>query len=133
METCYSHNEEDFHSDMETALELAVEDFLGCSPDFEGETEIEIFEGDQQNHTISEFLPPYLSQDIAERAYEVADEWGGEWGDSLKGKEIQEILSATLENWANLTDNQPDFWSVKNIRPINVKIKVDKDGEWEIV
>lgn len=130
MNKCYSSNEEDF-TDYESAVESALENFLLDNPTFEGETELEIFEGDQESHTISDFIPPFLAQDIAERAYEKAGEWGGEWGDSLKEREIQEIVSAALENWANQTNNQPYFYSLENVKPIMVKIRVDKSGNWE--
>lgn len=127
---CYSDDEEIYCEDLHEVISNVVSNL---EDDFEGETEIEIFEADKTNHTISDFLPPFLSQDISERAYGVAGEWGADWGDSLKGKEVQEIVSAALENWANLTNNQPNFWSVKNVRPISVKIRVDKDGNWDTV
>lgn len=131
MKTCYSHNEEDFHSDMETALDLAVEDFLGCSPDFEGETEIELFEGEKDYKSISAFLPK-ISERIEDRAYGESDDYAKHWRKRIEknSAEIQKTLSAALENWANLTNNQPNFFGVKNVQPISVKIKVDKSGEW---
>lgn len=129
---CYSHDEEYFHTDLETPLERAVENFLDSDPDFEGETEIELFEGEKVQRTISQFLPP-LVEYIIDRAYSLHDEFSESWCGKIEknGKQIQETVSAVLENWANVTNNQPNFFGVKNVCPISVKIKVDKDGNWE--
>ena len=127
---CYSHDEEIYNEDLHEVISNVVDNL---EDEFSGETEIEIFEADKISHTISDFLPPFLGQDLSEKAYEIAGEWGADWGDSLKTKEIQEIVSSAIENWANMTNSQPNFWSVANIRPISVKIKVDGDGYWSIV
>lgn len=134
---CYSHNEENFHSGMETALDLAVEDFLGCNPDFEGETEIEIFEADKVKNTISKFLGTCVADVLAETACD--DDDGGEAAEGWASKilqnsgQIQKAVREALENWANTTNNQPNFFGVRNVRSISMKIKVDKNGSWEEV
>lgn len=128
---CYSYNEEDF-TYYEDAVERIVENFLDDNPEFEGETEFEIFEGDQFKHKIGDFLP-WVVDGIAENAFEVGDEWADNWSNKIEKleKEIQETLKTALNNWADQTNNQPNFYGVKNVKPISVKIRVDKSGNWE--
>ncbi len=128
---CYSYNEEDF-TDYEDAVERIVENFLDDNPTFEGETEFEIFEGDQIEYKIGDFLP-WIADGITDIAFSSADEYADNWILKIEkhSKEIQETLKTALNNWADQTNNQPNFFGVKNVRPINVKIKVDKDGNWE--
>jgi predicted metal-dependent hydrolase len=128
---CYSYNEEDF-TDYESAIESALENFFIDNPTFEGETEFEIFEGDQIEHKIGDFLP-WLVDGIAENAFEAGDEYADNWSNKIEKleKEIQETLKTALNKWADQTNNQPDFFGVKNVRPITVKIKIDKSGNWE--
>lgn len=134
---CYSHNEEYFHPDLETPLQQAIENFLDDNEGFEGETEIELFEAQKVPCKISDFLGTNIADVLSETAYD-SDE-GGEnaegWSSKIlrNSKEIQAIVRDALENWANLTNNQPTFFGVENVRPITVKIKVDKEGNWEEV
>lgn len=131
---CYSWDEEYFHIDLDQPLERAVECFLGENPDFEGETEIELFEGEKVQRTISQFLPP-LVEYISDRAYSLDDEYSENWCEKIEknSKQIQETISAALENWANETNNQPNFFGIKNVESFSVKIKVDSEGNWEQV
>lgn len=130
---CYSHNEEDFNN-YEDAIERIVENFLDDNPEFEGETELEIFEGEKLSHKIGDFLP-WVVDVIIENAFEAGDEFADNWSNKIEKleKEIQETIKTALNNWADQTNNQPNFFGVKNIRPISVKIKVDKSGNWEDV
>lgn len=132
MTTCYSNNEEEFNEDFCSVVDLAVGNFLDDNEGFVGETDIEIFEGEKQRYTISSFLP-WVSDGLTNNAYEGHDDYSDDWCDKIEkcAKEIQEIVSAALENWANLTDNQPTFYGVKNVRPLSVKVVIDKDGFWE--
>lgn len=129
---CYSHNEESFYPDLETALERAAENFVEDNEDFEGETEIELFEGEKVSYQASAFLPE-ISEYLEDRAYGIHDEWSEHWCDKISknSAEIQKIIGDALDNWANLTNNQPNFFGVENVRSITVKIKVDKEGNWE--
>lgn len=132
---CYSYNEEDFSGDFSYAVDRAVEYFLDDNSEFEGETEIEIFEADRVSNTISKFLGTCIADVLAETACD--DDDGGEaaegWASKIirNSSEIQKTVRDALENWADQTNNQPNFFGVKNVRPINVKIKVDKSGNWE--
>ncbi len=133
MNKCCSYNEEDY-TDYESAIEQALENFFLDNPTFEGETEFEIFEGEQIENTISKFLP-CIADELVERACD--SDYGGEyseyWGSKIlkNHQKIQEIVKTALEEWADQTNNQPDFFGVKNVRPISVKIKIDKSGNWE--
>ncbi len=128
---CYSYNEEDF-TDYESAIESALENFFIDNPTFEGETEFEIFEGDQIEHKIGDFFP-WVLDGIIDRAFEDGGEYADSWSSKIEkfGKEIQDLLKETLNKWADQTNNQPNFFGVKNVRPISVKIKIDKSGNWE--
>lgn len=134
---CYSYNEEDFSGDFSYAVDRAVEYFLDDNPEFEGETEIEIFEADKIKNTISKFLGTCIADVLAETACD--DDDGGEAAEGWASKiirnsgEIQKTVRDALENWADQTNNQPNFFGVKNVRPISVKIKIDKNGNWEDV
>lgn len=125
---CYSCNEEDF-TDYQSAIETAIE---GLDLDFEGETELQIFEGEEVIHKIGDFLP-WIADGITNNCFEKASEYADSWILKIEkhSKEIQELVQTTLNNWADQTNNQPNFFGVKNVRPINVKIKVDEDGNWE--
>lgn len=130
---CYSYNEEGF-TDYKSAIESALENFFIDNPTFEGETEFEIFEGSQIEHKIGDFLP-WITDGITNNCSDECGEYADSWIlkiDKLE-KEIQELVKTTLNNWADQTNNQPNFWSVKNVRPISVKIKIDKSGNWEDV
>lgn len=131
MTKCYSHNEEDF-TDYESAIESALEGFFYDNPTFEGETEIEIFEGEEVERKIGDFLP-WITSGITDNAFEKADEWADSWILKIEKfeKEIQDLMKETINKWADETNNQPDFFGVKNVRPISVKIKIDKSGNWE--
>lgn len=135
MAKCYSHNEEDFFPDYNTAIDLAVENFQLDNPGFSGETELELFKADMVENTISQFLGTNIADILAETACDSDD--GGESAESWASKIIQnsQLIQKTvknaLEDWANLTRNQPNFFGVKNIRPIVAKIKFDNDGFWE--
>lgn len=135
MNKCYSSNEEYFYADLETPLQQAVENYLDYNEGFVGETEIEIFEADKINNSISKFLGTCVADVLVETACD--DDDGGEaaeaWGAKIlkNHQEIQKTVRDALENWADRTNNQPDFFGVKNVRPISVKIKVDKEGNWE--
>lgn len=132
--TCYSHNEEDFYSDVETALESAVESFLEDNLEFEGETEIEIFEGVEISKRIGDFAPD-VTEEIGELAYGEHDDHSRFWSDKIyeRRKEIKEIVRAALNKWADENDMHPNFYGVGKVSPILVKIRVDKDGSWEEV
>lgn len=137
MNKCYSHNEEYFYPDLETPLQQAVENFLDNNEGFEGEAAIELFEADKVQNSISKFLGTCIADVLVETACD--DDDGGEvaeaWGVKIlkNHQEIQKTVREALENWADLTNNQPKFFGVKNVRPISVKIKVDKEGNWEEV
>jgi hypothetical protein len=136
-EKCYSYNEEDFDSDFSYVMDQKVENFLEDNPEFEGETELEIFEADKVKNTISKFLGTCIADVLTETACD--DDDGGEAAEGWASKiirnsgEIQKTVRDALENWADQTNNQPNFFGVKNVCPINVKIKIDKDGYWDIV
>lgn len=129
---CYSHNEEDFYSDMETALESAVDCFLDDNPEFEGETEIEIFEAKQIIKRIGDFTPD-VTEGIGELAYNEHDDHSEHWSNKIyeRRKEIKEIVRAALNKWADENNMHPNFYGIGKVSPISVKIKVDKDGSWE--
>lgn len=134
-ETCYSHNEEEFHDDMEWPLELAVESFLEDQEEnFEGEAEIQIFEGEKIPRKISQFVPP-LTEYIEDSAYGEGDEASEYWCEKIKQRkaEIQELVKSALDKWADENNMQPNFYGVKNVKSLMVKIKVDSDGNWEEV
>jgi len=127
---CYSHNEEYFYPDLEAPLQQAVENFLDNNEGFEGETEIELFEADKIHNSISKFLGTCIADVLVETACD--DDDGGEmsevWGAKIlkNHQKIQKTVRDALENWANLTNNQPSFFGVKNVRPITVKIRLTK-------
>lgn len=130
---CYSHNEEDFFPDYNTAIDLAVENFQLDNPGFSGETELKLFEADRVENTISQFLGSSIADFLAESACDSDGEAAESWASKIiqNSQLIQKTVKNALEDWANLTRNQPNFFGVKNVRPINVKIKVDKSGNWE--
>lgn len=132
--TCYSHNEEDFHSDFETPLEYAVENFLEDNPEFEGETEIEIFEGEKIPKRIGDFTPD-VTEWIGELAFEESGEYSEDWVEKIyeRRKEIKEIIRAALNKWADENDAHPDFFAIGKVSPLSVKIHIDKDRFWEHV
>ncbi len=134
MPNCYSSNKEDFFCDLETPLEQAVELFLLDNKDFVGETEIQIFSGEKVKFTISRFLPR-IAEYLQDRAYGENDYFSDLWCNKIEknSQEIQEIVSAALENWANHTGNQPNFFGVKNVSAETIKVKIDKDGYWSII
>ena len=125
---CYSVNEEDF-TDYESAIEMAIN---GLDLDFEGETELQIFEGEEVRHKIGDFLP-WIADGITNNCFEKADEYADDWILKIDkhDKEIQELMKQTINKWADENNMQPDFFGVKNVRPISVKIKVDKNGNWD--
>jgi hypothetical protein len=137
-EPCYSYDEESFHCDMETPLEDAVNAFLesweGCEENFEGETEVEVFEGETIPHKISEFIPP-LAEYIEDSAYGENDEASESWCEKIKERkaEIQELVKNALDKWADENNMQPNFYGVENVKSLMVKIKVDREGNWEEV
>lgn len=134
MPNCYSTNEEDFFCDLEMPLERAIELFLNDNENFVGETEIQIFSGEKVKYTIGQFLPT-IADHLTDEAYSRAGESAESWIIDIESaqKEIQEIITAALENWANHTDNQPTFFGVENVSVETVKVKIDKDGYWSIV
>jgi len=131
MQNCYSANKEDF-TDYESAIEQSLEGFLNENPTFVGETEIEIFEGEEVEHKIGDFVP-WIVDGITDKAFEAVGEHADSWSNKIENleKEIQDLIKTTLNNWADQTNNQPNFYGVKNVRPILVKIKVDESGNWE--
>lgn len=130
--TCYSANEEEFY-DFEYALELKVESFQDDNPDFSGEIEVELFEGEKVSKVIADFCPSFADS-ITDCACSDG-EWSESWADDIQrhSKEIQSLLEDALTAWADKNNMQPNFYGVKNIKPIKVKIKIDKDGKWEMV
>ena len=95
-------------------------------------TEIEIFEGEEVEHKIGDFVP-WIVDGITDKAFEAVGEHADSWSNKIENleKEIQDLIKTTLNNWADQTNNQPNFYGVKNVRPILVKIKVDESGNWE--
>jgi hypothetical protein len=79
---CYSYDEEAFHSDIESPLENAVEAFLDDNPDFVGETEIQIFEGEKQEFKASRFLPPIVEY-LQDRVYGENEDYCDRWCDKI--------------------------------------------------
>lgn len=134
MNKCYSYDEEDFHCYMETPLEQAVEFFLDENEGFEGETEINLFEGEKIPRFIGDFVGD-ITEQIGDFAYAEHDHYSESWAKKIyeRQKEIKEIIRAALNNWADENDMQPNFYDVGKVFAISVKIKVDKDGNWEEV
>ena len=134
MPNCYSYNEEDFFCDLETPLDRAVELFLDGNEGFVGKTEIQIFSGEKVKYTIGQFLPK-IADSLTDEAYSRAGGSAESWITDIESaqKEIQEIITAALENWANHTNNQPTFFGVENVSAETVKVKIDKDGYWSIL
>ena len=132
MPTCYSWDEEYFEEDISCALERAVESFLEDNDDFVGETEIQIFSGEKVKYTIGQFCPQ-IAENLTDAAYSVGDEASEDWINDIeyKRKDLQTLVENALEQWANQNDLQPSFWGVEKVSSMMVKIKVDKDGNWE--
>lgn len=128
---CYSHNEEDFDSDFSCAMDRKVENFLEDNPEFVGETELEIFEGEKINYTIGQFCPQ-IAENLTDAAYSEGDEASEDWINDIesKRKDLQTLVENALEQWADQNNLQPSFWGVSNVSSKIVKVSIDENGYW---
>jgi len=131
MTKCYSYNEEDFDDDFSSVMDQKVENFLEDNPQFVGEIELEIFEGEKINYTIGQFCPQ-IAENLTDAAYSAVDEASEDWIFNIesKRKDLQTLVENALEQWADQNNLQPSFWGVSNVLPTMIKVSIDENGYW---
>lgn len=128
MDKCYSCNEDEYYH---TSIEDAVEDLWNGGQYEIGEVAT-IWEGDPDLKTASHFTPN-MAEYLQERAYDELGEVTDSWEFSEKeDKSLQNAVNKAVDDWATANNMQPKFYSVENVREIQVRF-TNEDGDFEVV
>lgn len=124
MDKCYSFNEEDFDGDLESVVHQI--------DDYEVGKIVTAFEGDAVWEAAIDSLIRVgdIIEMVQERAYDHAGEVAEDYLKNVS-VEAKNELHALLVGWFEKHKYNPNFYTVKNIRPIRVRLL--EDGECEIV
>jgi hypothetical protein len=126
----YSYDEENFSFD---SIEEAAEGLWNDGYPLEvGDVET-IYQGEAIETKASSFLPSMASI-IMDQAYDECGDFAERW--DLENKKdaasLQEYLQNAFDEWANKNDMQPNFYLIKNVKPIKIEF-VDEEGGCEIL
>ena len=90
-----------------------------------------IYQGEAVRKSASDFLY-FDSDNLKENAIDNVGEYADSWLSISKEEEfdLQAMLKAAVDAWADKHSQQPTFYGVKNIKEI--KVKVLADGEYEL-
>jgi hypothetical protein len=126
MELKYSTDEETYnHDSIHEAGESAFDDVGVKVGDIRT-----IYAGEPVKFTASDFMPNDLEA-MMDMAYEEMGEYCDSWPDCTveQGKELVDLIKAAVDSWADKHGKQPSFYSIKNSRPINIKLLEDDEYE----
>jgi hypothetical protein len=113
---CYSTDGERFDFD---SLEEAAEDVWNNTEACIG-MEVTIYVGEKVSHQASDFLP-YIAENMLDNAYDKVGDCSESWELSgVEGREMEEAVRNAVDAWATQYDKHPKFYSVANVRPIDV-------------
>lgn len=124
----FSNNQEVFN---DNSIEEAIE---ACEADENGL--VTIWQGEATKPPISRFIDAgTIIEQMAERAMDEFSDYAECWLEHVPKEQIEELdneLSKILEQWAAKHEQQPNFYSVNNIKEISIRFLDDK-GNWERV
>jgi len=125
---CYSSDEECF--DHDTVHDAAEDLWLSGAVEVGGTGTV--WEGEQCAYYASEFLPN-IAECMQENAYSAAGEYSDGWEFTREQKKsLQELVAETVDLWAKTNNMQPTFYTIRNPRPIKVRI-INDDGDSEVI
>lgn len=118
-------------------LNDAVEEYIDCNYGHiaVGDT-ITVYKADADKHKASDFLPGNIGELMSDVAYDNVGECVQSWlGEITAIRSLQEAVKKAVDQWADENKEQPKFCSLKNIRPIEIKISAltENSSEWHVV
>ena len=126
MELKYSTDEETYnHDSIHEAGESAFND-VGVKV---GDTRT-IYSGEPVRFSASDFIPNYIEA-MGERAYDEIGEHVGEWPEYTgeQEKELVDGIKAAVDSWADKHGRHPNFFGIKNSKPITIKLLENDEYE----
>ena len=126
MELKYSTDEKTYnYDDLHEAGERAFDD-VGVEV---GDIRT-IYVGEPVRFSASDFIPNYIEA-MGERAYDEIGEHVGEWPEYTgeQEKELVDSIKAAVDSWADKHGRHPTFFSIKNSKPITIKLLENDEYE----
>lgn len=127
---CYSTNNEDFSHD---CIEEAINDRLSDEFLASG-TVITIYEGDAVKQKAGNFAKWDVIDELSCSAGDECGEYADDWPNCTKEQsdDLDERIAAVVNQWADDHGLQPNFYTVENVKEIQVEL-LDIDGNYKIL
>ena len=127
---CYSNNNEDYESNLDTVADSAF-DYTDAKV---GDVAT-VWEADAKYPKASSFFPDldWILEGMSESAGEVYGEHAYDWLSTTTpdgGLQLANMLHEAVDRWAEDTKNEPDFYHVTGDHEIQIRLL---DGSWEVV
>jgi hypothetical protein len=127
---CYSTDEEEFNYDtLDDAATSALDD-----PKITVGTIVTLYEGDAIPWKASDFAPGFNLDTLSQNAYDNAGEYADDWPDcgEAAGSDLDRRIAELVDQWADEHGVQPNFYHVKNVKTIHVKL-TNEAGDYEVI
>ena len=126
----YSSNEEYYqYEDMHDA----ILDIYENETTFKVGDVIEIWKGELHKPKASRYVPSFLYETLNENAWENVGEWVDSWPDGTdqQRNELQSMVGAAVDAWADKYNLQPNFGDITNIKSVKVRIvQIEPDFDY---
>ena len=127
----YSSDEETFNYE---SIDEAICDVFESENSFSVGDIITVYSGEPVKRAASYFVRD-IHEDMNERAYDEAGEWGEDYPECNKEQrdELQKMVNAAVDEWADKHNLQPKFYGIKNQKEIKAKLLNLETGDYEIL
>lgn len=126
---CYSTNNEDFNYN---CPEDAIDDVIGYS-NLQIGSVFSIYEGEAVRWEAGDFADAFPVDSLVDRAYDEVGEYADDWPNCTieQEKDLVWRIKDMVNEWADENNLQPNFYRIKNVREIKVKL-LDENGNYEV-